>query len=106
VYSPCSRVSEKLPVRPSAARFSFSPRIVSPWSTSNSLTADVPAFSTSKTIGPAGALASCGSQPASVSSNDIFVAPAGVSSLEPQPESARRTRIAVGRRSRVIVRAP
>ena len=51
---------------------------------SSSVTFEVPAFSTSKLIGPAGALASCGSQPASVSLKAIFLAPGGASSLEPQ----------------------
>ena len=57
-----------------------------------SVTFEVPSFSTSKLIGPAGALASCGVQPASVSLKLIFLAPAGASSLEPQAaaKTARR----------------
>jgi hypothetical protein len=87
-YSPFSRVSAKLPERPSE-RFSFSPRIVSPSMISISVTLPVPAFSISKLIGPAGALASCGSQPASVSLKVIFLAPGGASSLEPQAATER-----------------
>jgi hypothetical protein len=49
-----------------------------------SVTFEAPAFSISKAIGPAGAVASCGAQPWSVSLNAIFFAFAGVSSLDPQ----------------------
>ena len=83
MYSPASRVSEKLLLSPSE-RFSFSPRTVSPSMISISVTLLVPAFSISKLIGPAGAFASCGSQPASVSLKAMFLAPGGGSSLDPQ----------------------
>jgi hypothetical protein len=107
VYLPESRVTEKLPLRPSE-RFSFSPRISSSSITSISVTAELPVFSASKVIGPAGAFAACGRQPSSVSSKLSFLAPGGGPSLDPQALAKRTSSSADPAHSifRFIIRTP
>jgi hypothetical protein len=90
VYVPGSRLSVKVPERP-VTRFSFSPRIRAPSSTSISLTRPVPALVTLKVVRPASTSTSAGSQPASVSLTATSRAPPAVDEPGPPDPHASST---------------
>ena len=92
VYWPGCSVIVNEPERP-ATRFSFSPRMREPFSTSSSLTRPVPALVTLKVVRPASSLSVAGEQPASVSlTSTCFEWPAVSPPLEPQAASASTSR--------------